>query len=1086
MSRSKQPRIAPEGFFALRTPLLPVDELERWSSGLEAPAAGGEADLGERVERDRRRLRARLREIVDRPEVREALYVASPSLVAALESWRRRPEGKKGQRAERALVRYFTRMCSRPTPFGLFSGCSSAALVDSDGPTRIELAARPRYRRSSRPDTEYLFTLCRELCRDPRVRRQLTVRPNSSLYRAAGRLRYAELHLEAGGRAYRRVAVEECPFVRAALERAAGGAVADEVARAVAAADPDGEVDGDEAAAFVDELVASQLLVPDLSPAVTGREPIYELIEQLRRLAGAEAVTGALERLRDRLADLDGRGLGAEPATYETLARELEGLPVAPEPSRLLQVDMSKPLVAAHLGREVREEIERGVGLLRRLCGVPPESALSQFRAAFVERYGDARLVPLVEALDEEVGLGFGADGLGSTDRGPLLDGLGIRRLTGSPSTTNWGAKENLLLHKLEAALREGAGEIEISDEELESFPEAELPPLPDSFRVTGRLAAASQQALERGDFRFWLHTGFGPSGARLLGRFCHGDPELARRVSEQLRAEEAVEPDAVFAEVVHLPEGRIGNVLCRPVLRGYEIPYLGRSGAPAERQIPVNDLDVTVVGDSILLRSRRLGRRVIPRNTTAHNFEFGALPVYRFLCSLQTWGLQPGLYWSWEAFDTLDFLPRVTSGRLVLSRARWRASRAEIAGLEAGGPAERYRAVQEWRRRRRLPRQVLLRESDNELLVDLDNSLSADAFLSVARKRPAVELFEPFPGAGEHPVAGPEGRYLHELVVPYRTLGEIRRSTEVGRPVGPVRRSFPPGSEWLYAKLYAGPATADRVLFEAVEPIARRAVERGAADRWFFLRYTDPSHHLRVRFHGRPEALHREVLPQLEEAVRRQGLVQRFQLDTYEREVERYGGPRGIPLAEQVAYLDSETVSALLRHLTGDGGAEARWRLALAGAARLFDDFGVSSDERLEQMERVRRSLEREFAVGRKPLAHRLRQERRSLEALLAGEAGGDPLVAAGLAELRRRSRRLEPVVAELARLERRGRLALPLAYINLSFVHMFFNRLIRSDARAHELVLYDFLLQLERSRAARARQAQRQPVRAPAVTDG
>jgi hypothetical protein len=39
------------------------------------------------------------------------------------------------------------------------------------------------------------------------------------------------------------------------------------------------------------------------------------------------------------------------------------------------------------------------------------------------------------------------------------------------------------------------------------------------------------------------------------------------------------------------------------------------------------------------------------------------------------------------------------------------------------------------------------------------------------------------------------------------------------------------------------------------------------------------------------------------------------------------------------------------------------------------------------------------------------------------------------------------------------------------VSLAHMHVNRFIRSAARAHEMVLYDFLFQTHRSRAARAR---------------
>ena len=123
-------------------------------------------------------------------------------------------------------------------------------------------------------------------------------------------------------------------------------------------------------------------------------------------------------------------------------------------------------------------------------------------------------------------------------------------------------------------------------------------------------------------------------------GRFCHADAELTRRVEEHLRAEEALRPDALFAEIVHLPQGRIGNILSRPVLREYEIPFLGRSGAPAERADPGHrPARSPSPGSGSCCARARLGREVIPRLTSAHNFCRGSLGVYRFLCMLQARG---------------------------------------------------------------------------------------------------------------------------------------------------------------------------------------------------------------------------------------------------------------------------------------------------------------------------------------------------------------------------------------------------------------------------------------------------------------
>ena len=61
------------------------------------------------------------------------------------------------------------------------------------------------------------------------------------------------------------------------------------------------------------------------------------------------------------------------------------------------------------------------------------------------------------------------------------------------------------------------------------------------------------------------------------------------------------------------------------------------------------------------------------------------------------------------------------------------------------------------------------------------------------------------------------------------------------------------------------------------------------------------------------------------------------------------------------------------------------------------------------------------------------------------------------------------------LRSLARDGRLATPLASIAASCVHMTVNRMLRARARAHELVIYDFLERLDAGRAARVRAAAR-----------
>jgi thiopeptide-type bacteriocin biosynthesis protein len=196
------------------------------------------------------------------------------------------------------------------------------------------------------------------------------------------------------------------------------------------------------------------------------------------------------------------------------------------------------------------------------------------------------------------------------------------------------------------------------------------------------------------------------------------------------------------------------------------------------------------------------------------------------------------------------------------------------------------------------------------------------------------------------------------------------------------------------------------------------------------------------------------------------------MQLDTYEREVERYGGDRGIELAEQLFAADSEAVLTILGSLSGDAGLDLRWRLAMAGIDLLFDDLGLALEEKRSVARRAREGFGREFGVDgtfRGQVSQRYRAERARLEALLdPGQAPPAPL-AVGLEALRRRSLRLAPVTAELRRLSQAGRLSATLTDIARSHAHMHVNRLLRSAQRAQELVLYELLDRAYSSRAGR-----------------
>jgi thiopeptide-type bacteriocin biosynthesis protein len=260
------------------------------------------------------------------------------------------------------------------------------------------------------------------------------------------------------------------------------------------------------------------------------------------------------------------------------------------------------------------------------------------------------------------------------------------------------------------------------------------------------------------------------------------------------------------------------------------------------------------------------------------------------------------------------------------------------------------------------------------------------------------------------------------------------------------------------------------------------------AADRWFFMRYGDPRWHLRLRFHGTPAALRDHVLPAFRRRVKpfeRQGIVWRLEFDRYEPEVERYGGPRGIALSENLFQLDSELCLELLKIISAEGGgAELRWQLACCGVDRLLSALGLTLKERESLTREMARAREQEFVVDqdyKQQLAQTFRTHRHAVAALLAeveqvetfGGAAETPgpalLPAEALSAFAKYTARLQPICRQFEQQHQASELTKTIADLALSFAHMHLNRILRSQHLQQEAVICDLLSRTYASRLAR-----------------
>ncbi|MCJ8269054.1 MAG: lantibiotic dehydratase, partial [Psychrosphaera sp.] len=640
-----------------------------------------------------------------------------------------------------------------------------------------------------------------------------------------------------------------------------------------------------------------------------------------------------------------------------------------------------------------------------------------------------------------------------------------------------WSKLDSLLMDKVVAASANGATEIEITDKDIKDFPENSIAGMPHSFAALCSLYADSNEDLDNGKFSVRLSSFGGSSAGSMLGRFCHLDDGLRNNVRQLLADEQTSNPNAVYAEVVHLPQGRIGNVIARPVLREYEIPFLTSPGVDEEFQINIDDLWVFVAYGRIVIWSKRLKKEVIPRLSSAHNFSSHALSVYHFLCSLQSQHYRfCGFGWS-GAFGRLDYLPRVRLGHLICAPQLWRFSSDLWLAFKKVDAADFATKMAAFRQKYKLPQWILYSVGDNNLQVNLTNPVAVQTFLNELKKDQTITVEEVLSESFKLAAQTKGQPVEHEILLPMvchhdKSAGSVK---SVKPPFdfyqnAAATRQHIPGGEWLMLKIYTGNTTCDHLLRDKIAPLIKETVAQTPIKSWFFMRFGDPDWHIRLRLNAAPEVLYGTLMPKLNALLQplyQQGLVNKVEVTTYQQELERYGGEHCMGLSEKMFQHDSGACLSLLQ-LLEEQPADVRWQATLLGCDYLAKDFGLNTEARHQLFKSQRDNFASEFnetSVLRKEMGKKYRLHETHLQQILLTEEQAQSteeqteLWQAIHQVFARRSSATTDVIASIRELEEARKLCINVEMLIRSYLHMFMNRMFVSNARQQELLVYEFL---------------------------
>ncbi|MBB5637925.1 thiopeptide-type bacteriocin biosynthesis protein [Pedobacter cryoconitis] len=920
------------------------------------------------------------------------------------------------EHAKITLWKYLNRMCFRPLPYGLFSSFSLAGWTfQQENPLRLngkgQLTAIPDFVSI----LNYIDTLKLEELSNVRYY------TNNSMYTTAGELYFvSQAYSEQDKHVI--VHLKVIPGLKKLLrfidQGQTKGAILNYLVKQY----------GEDAGAedYFNHLVKGQVIVSELMPNVTGvlyNERCLTVLKEYPNLnldalktfsAPINDQSDALSSILAHIEEISGRNEYRPP--YSLYQREVTG----------------------GLNSEVHPEFISLIKSLDKLTVDRSGEVMKEFKIAFKKKY-ERREVPLMEVMDPGIGIGY--DNLTAAfdnQNNGFIDDL--RKPQEPESRMKWGEAEKMIFKKWTNLSKSGSDKIILTPEDINSLPESKSM-LPPGMSILYKNV----------DQELWIDQISGASGIELGARFGAPNGLIEKQLKNICEQEMAVNNDFIFAEISFSPPNKASNIKQRGHFYPYEIPILTHSARSEESTIKLNDLMISMNGNTIMLRSVKLNKYVIPRLSSVYNVQLTTIPAFRFLCDLQHQGIKTNLGFSLEQFfPGLDYYPRVQLDKAVLSAARWILDETKIKRIVEGN----FKDVQQ---ELLLPVYFSWYERDNFLVFNTASTDDIDMFKRCIRNKKSITLRE---------YVFPKYADLHDFEKrPYASqfiACVVNKSKSYALPdsisgiIGntkklKVKRSFFLGDEWLYFKLYAHNSFMDSILIHHILPIIRKYKENNPEFKWFFIRYNDPDHHIRLRFFTAKESaqnLFTELSAKLK-PLHQSGKIQAILMDTYQRELERYSAEL-IDDIESLFYLDSDFILDAIQ----TGGSEVRFKLNFAVHSTLFMVKCLIKDkkERIEFLGSILAGFSAEFNDSDKEIIRKMDFRYRNFQSELIENEQFSV----------QRKNKAYPYFNQLLILlhEKISNWKLIDKY-NLisSLIHMHINRIFETDPRSYEYLAYHFM---------------------------
>lgn len=871
----------------------------------------------------------------------DALMLGNPVLYQLL-SAKKFDWSKFSPKEKLTIIRYYNRTCFRPTPFGAFS---SFSVVQWNNGEKIELNEGQIHLQL---DQNVSLQLASKLTASSTFNQNYRLNP--TLYKIGREFRFIKTSQQNNDskftfslESFSSTKLTTTIFGFCGTDRKTGHEIVIFIQKLSSCA-------FEEAENCLINFIATQILQSDENCNIVGEDYFQRLVNKLKK-----PYSNYHQKLSETHSALKSFKTGG-PQKLIDLKDNINELLIeitGKSTNQIFYAGMNRTVAKGSLDVSYQAIIADGLDVLQLLVQNRSHTDLQQFIDNFKKRY-DSQKISLLQALDSEINLDY--SGLTAIEESTLIKNIKFQDLQDRSTSITWSATHKILFDHWCKNTRADDPLVINSDDLIKLSSNIEQPSLPSTLPVMFRIL----------DDQIFIESAGGASANSLVGRFTPWSSEVLSLCRQVAQAEEAANPDVIFAEIGQISDNHIDNINRRLHIYRHEILINTSSTLPLENQIPLSDLFISVQNGKIVLESVALKKVIVPRLSSAYNFNHNDLSVFRLLCDLQYQGIRNNFTLDMETmFPGLSYYPRVVYNKTILCLAKWNVSNIDIQFLKEGETNLIIR-FDKLRKKLCLPDLIAVIRHDQQLVFNLNKHDELELLLSSIK------------GMGKV--------VFQEFILPKQTVNTYEKKrplisqfiafVNVDKKVYPnyfttrdltvrskLKRDYLLGSKWIYLRLYCHPSISNNLLVKKILPLLS-SFNINIIKAWFFIRYVDTGHHIRLRLkidESNIAIVVAKLKNRLAFEVTHQ-FIQEYQLDVYRRELERYGTDI-IELVEDFFYASSLITIYYIKQSTLKSFQFTYHSLAFFTVNYLLRAFLLELDEQVIFLNHLTNSFYSEFS---------------------------------------------------------------------------------------------------------------------------